>query len=251
MDIWCTTNLSYHPQCNSQANICNKTIAKYLAAFVDDSILDWEIYVPALLFAYNTNFHRSVQATPSSLPYGLEAWLPSFFASDFHPMKRKMRKERKESLEDTSVQEELKVASQKVIWLTWYILGLRNRLPITRPSSTWLMNICKRWTELYKLCRDLQQMYSSEAEMRSDNSHTSSETSLSEQSKTYDLRLWRPFSDSIVSSYSSPQPEVRSSQVSSLPWPSSSHPLGEPQASSPIQLTPAGPPVTPLRGRGS
>jgi hypothetical protein len=72
--------MSYHPQCNSQAEVCNKTIAKYLAAFVDGSTMDWEIYMPALMFAYNTSFHRSIQATPFSLTYGLEARLPSFFA---------------------------------------------------------------------------------------------------------------------------------------------------------------------------
>ncbi len=30
-----STTSAYHPQCNSQAEVCNKTIAKYLAAFVD------------------------------------------------------------------------------------------------------------------------------------------------------------------------------------------------------------------------
>jgi hypothetical protein len=83
LDIRHSTTTSYHPQCNSQAEVCNKTIAKYLAAFVDGSTLDWEIYVPALMFAYNTSFHRSIQATPFSLTYGLEARLPSFFAPDF------------------------------------------------------------------------------------------------------------------------------------------------------------------------
>ena len=81
-----TTTLSYHPQCNSQAEVCNKTIAKYLAAFVDESTLDWEIYVPALMFAYNTSFHRSIQTTPFSLTYGIEARLPTFFAPDFRRM---------------------------------------------------------------------------------------------------------------------------------------------------------------------
>ncbi len=57
-------------------------IAKYLSAFVDGSTLDWEIYVPALMFAYNTSFHCSVQATPFSLTYGIEARLPSFFVPD-------------------------------------------------------------------------------------------------------------------------------------------------------------------------
>jgi hypothetical protein len=35
------------------------------------------------MFAYNTSFHRSVQATPFSLTYGIEARLPAFFAPDF------------------------------------------------------------------------------------------------------------------------------------------------------------------------
>jgi Integrase core domain len=83
LNIKHTTTSSYHPQCNSQAEVCNKTIAKYLAAFVDSSTLDWEPYIPALMFAYNTSFHRSIQATPFSLTYGLEARLPTFFAPDF------------------------------------------------------------------------------------------------------------------------------------------------------------------------
>jgi len=82
LNIRHSTTSSYHPQCNSQAEVCNKTIAKYLAAFVDESTLDWEIYVPALMFAYNTSYHRSIKATPFSVTYGLEARLPSFFAPD-------------------------------------------------------------------------------------------------------------------------------------------------------------------------
>ncbi len=82
LNIRHTTTSSYHPQCNSQAEVCNKTIAKYLAAFVDESTLDWEIYVPALMFAYNTSYHRSIKATPFSVTYGLEARLPAFFVPD-------------------------------------------------------------------------------------------------------------------------------------------------------------------------
>ncbi len=40
--------------------------------------------MPALMFAYNTSFHHSIQATPFSLTYGLEARLLSFFTPDFH-----------------------------------------------------------------------------------------------------------------------------------------------------------------------
>ncbi len=83
LNIRHSTTSSYHPQCNSQAEVCNKTIAKYLAAFIDESTLDWEIYIPALMFAYNTSYHRSIQATLFSLTYGIDARLPSFFAPDF------------------------------------------------------------------------------------------------------------------------------------------------------------------------
>jgi hypothetical protein len=42
LNIRHSTTSSYHPQCNSQVEVCNKTIAKYLAAFVDESTLDWK-----------------------------------------------------------------------------------------------------------------------------------------------------------------------------------------------------------------
>jgi hypothetical protein len=81
-----TTTASYHPQCNSQAKVCNKTIAKYLAAFVDESTSDWELYVPALAFGYNTSFHHSIKATLFALTFGIEARLPSFFAPDLQQL---------------------------------------------------------------------------------------------------------------------------------------------------------------------
>ena len=41
-----STTTPHHPQCNSQAEVANKTIAKYLASFVDDSTLNWKITWP-------------------------------------------------------------------------------------------------------------------------------------------------------------------------------------------------------------
>ncbi len=37
------TTTARHPQCNAAAEVCNKTIAKYLNSFVDASTLDWEL----------------------------------------------------------------------------------------------------------------------------------------------------------------------------------------------------------------
>ncbi len=82
LDVHHSTMASYHPQCNSQAEVCNKTIAQYLSTVVDEATTDWELFVPALAFAYNTSYHRLVKATPFSLTFGLEARLPAFFASD-------------------------------------------------------------------------------------------------------------------------------------------------------------------------
>jgi transposase InsO family protein len=84
LDVHHSTTASYHPQCNSQAEVCNKTIAQYLSTFVDEGTTNWELFVPALAFAYNTSYHRSVKATPYSLTFGMEARLPAFFASDFN-----------------------------------------------------------------------------------------------------------------------------------------------------------------------
>jgi Integrase core domain len=82
LDVHHSTTASYHPQCNSQAEVCNKTIAQYLSTTVNEATTDWELFLPALAFAYNTSYHRSVKATPFSLTFGLEARLPAFFASD-------------------------------------------------------------------------------------------------------------------------------------------------------------------------
>ena len=70
------TTSAYHPQCNAQAEVANKTIAKYLASFVDESTLDWEQYLAPLMFVYNTSFHRSVKNTPFFLTFGIEARQP-------------------------------------------------------------------------------------------------------------------------------------------------------------------------------
>ncbi len=67
----------YHPQCNAQAEVQNKVIQKYLAAFVDKTTLDWPLYIAPMAFAYNTALHRSIKSTPFFLTYGIDARLPS------------------------------------------------------------------------------------------------------------------------------------------------------------------------------
>jgi hypothetical protein len=71
------TTSSHHPQCNNQAEVANKTIAKYFSSFCDDSTLDWELYLATVMFSYNTSFHRTIKTLPFFLTYGMEPRLPA------------------------------------------------------------------------------------------------------------------------------------------------------------------------------
>ena len=77
-----TTTTPAHPQCNAQVEVFNKTVAKYLASFVDNSTLDWEQYIPALMFSYNTSYHSTTHTTPFELLYGMKPRTPSLPAAD-------------------------------------------------------------------------------------------------------------------------------------------------------------------------
>jgi len=67
-----------HPQCNAQVEVFNKTVKKYLASFVDDTTLDWENFLPALMLSYNTSYHSTIATTPFELLFGEKPRLPSF-----------------------------------------------------------------------------------------------------------------------------------------------------------------------------
>ena len=82
LDIKHTKTSPAHPQCNSQVEVFNKTLAKYLASFVDSSTLDWEQYIPAMMFSYNTSYHSTIMTTPFELLYGMKFRTPSFPHAD-------------------------------------------------------------------------------------------------------------------------------------------------------------------------
>jgi len=76
------TTSPHHPQCNSQAEVANKTITKYLTSFCDDSTLDWELYQAPLMFSYNMSFHCSIKNSPFFLTFGMEPQLPTLPTPD-------------------------------------------------------------------------------------------------------------------------------------------------------------------------
>jgi hypothetical protein len=78
MNVAHTKTLPAHPQCNSQVEVFNKTVKKYLASFVDDTALNWETFLPALALSYNTSYHSTIATTPFELLFTEKARLPSF-----------------------------------------------------------------------------------------------------------------------------------------------------------------------------
>jgi hypothetical protein len=72
----------YHPQCNSQVEVFNKTVKKYLVSYVDKSTLNWNDFLPALMLAYNTSYHSTIATTPFELLFGVKPHLPSFPAPE-------------------------------------------------------------------------------------------------------------------------------------------------------------------------
>jgi hypothetical protein len=67
-----------HPQCNTQVEVFKKTVKKHLALFVDDTMLDWENFLPVLMLSYNTSYHLTIAMMPFELLFGTKPRLPSF-----------------------------------------------------------------------------------------------------------------------------------------------------------------------------
>ena len=78
LNVTHNTTTAYHPQCNAQAEVANKTIAKYLRSFVNQTTFDWEDYIAPMMFAYNTSLHRTIQTSPHMLTFGTMARQPAF-----------------------------------------------------------------------------------------------------------------------------------------------------------------------------
>jgi hypothetical protein len=78
LNVQHTKTTPAHPQCNAQVEVFNKTVKKYLASFVDDTTLDWEIFLPALTLSYNTSYHSTIATMPFKLLFGDKPRLPSF-----------------------------------------------------------------------------------------------------------------------------------------------------------------------------
>ena len=65
----------YHPQCNGQAEVFNKSMANYLRKLLDQthrSTLEWEELVGYLQLSYNTAVHSATKKTPFAIVFGYD-----------------------------------------------------------------------------------------------------------------------------------------------------------------------------------
>jgi len=70
---------AYHPQSNASAERYNLTMKNYLKSMLEnDSTLDWEEWLPALMFSYNTQVHKSTKESPFFLTFLHDPRLPYF-----------------------------------------------------------------------------------------------------------------------------------------------------------------------------
>ena len=47
-----------------------------MSTFVNSTTLDWQDYVPAMVFSYNTSYHSTIKTTPFELTFGMKPRLP-------------------------------------------------------------------------------------------------------------------------------------------------------------------------------
>ena len=70
------TTSAYHPQTDGLVERFNKTLAAMLRSFVTADQLDWDVYLPAVLFAYRRTVQPSIDDTPFALLYGRDPVAP-------------------------------------------------------------------------------------------------------------------------------------------------------------------------------
>jgi len=57
-------------------------VKKYLASYVDETTLNLDEFLPALMLAYNTSYHSTIATTPFELLFGVCPRLPSLPATE-------------------------------------------------------------------------------------------------------------------------------------------------------------------------
>ena len=71
-----TRTSPYHPQGNGQVERFNRVIADTISKYCAEKPQEWDLYLPHVIFVYNTTIHKTLGTTPFSMLYGREAQYP-------------------------------------------------------------------------------------------------------------------------------------------------------------------------------
>ena len=69
-------SLTYHPQCNGQAEVSNREIKKILEKTVNVTRKDWANKIDDSLWAYRKTFKTPLEMSPYKIVYGKACHLP-------------------------------------------------------------------------------------------------------------------------------------------------------------------------------
>jgi uncharacterized protein (DUF305 family) len=67
----------YYPQENGQTKSTNKTLGKLFAKMVNANQNDWDVMLFIAMWAYQTTYKVTTQATPFELVYGTQSIMPT------------------------------------------------------------------------------------------------------------------------------------------------------------------------------
>ena len=78
MEIRKATSTAYAPQTQGQVERTNRTVQDMLAKLIEDHRhqSDWDVFLPAVLFAIRNSPNRTTKETPQYLLFGQDARLP-------------------------------------------------------------------------------------------------------------------------------------------------------------------------------